>query len=115
MKILVKLEYLALLLFSLYLYIFVFEFSLLLLVVLLFVPDLSMIGYLLGNSAGAISYNIVHNVVFSTVLLLFGLHFKSDLLISLSLIFFIHIFMDRTIGYGLKYLDNFKHTHLGWL
>lgn len=115
MKILVKLEYLALLLFSLYLYIFVFKFSLWLLVILLLVPDLSMIGYLLGNNVGAISYNIVHNVVLPTVLLLFGLHFKSDLLISLSLILFAHIFMDRTIGYGLKYLDDFKHTHLGWL
>ncbi|WP_206365138.1 DUF4260 family protein [Sphingobacterium corticibacterium] len=23
--------------------------------------------------------------------------------------------MDRIFGYGLKYLDDFKHTHLGWI
>ena len=115
MKILIKLEYATLLMLSLYLYIFVFKFSIWLLIILLFVPDLSMVGYLFGNSIGAIFYNVIHSLILPSILLLAGFYFKSNFLISLSLILFIHIFMDRTIGYGLKHMDEFKHTHLSWL
>lgn len=26
-----------------------------------------------------------------------------------------HSSLDRVLGYGLKYADSFKHTHLGWI
>jgi len=26
-----------------------------------------------------------------------------------------HSSFDRLCGYGLKYVDDFKHTHLGWI
>jgi hypothetical protein len=26
-----------------------------------------------------------------------------------------HSSFDRVLGYGLKYDDDFKHTHLGWI
>ncbi|HAJ82706.1 MAG TPA: DUF4260 domain-containing protein, partial [Zunongwangia profunda] len=29
-------------------------------------------------------------------------------------ILFGHSAMDRIFGYGLKYEDNFKNTHMGW-
>ncbi|TAG51385.1 MAG: DUF4260 family protein, partial [Runella slithyformis] len=33
----------------------------------------------------------------------------------IGIILFAHSAMDRIAGYGLKYEDAFKHTHLGWL
>jgi len=36
-----------------------------------------------------------------------------SLAISLALIWFSHIGMDRLVGYGLKYPTAFKDTHLG--
>jgi hypothetical protein len=32
-----------------------------------------------------------------------------------GLVLFGHSAMDRAVGYGLKYEDDFKHTHLGWI
>ena len=32
-----------------------------------------------------------------------------------GIILFTHSNMDRILGYGLKYPDDFKHTHLGWI
>lgn len=115
MKNLIKLEYVALLLLTFYLYVFWFKFSIWLLLLLLLAPDISMIDYFFGNRIGAISYNTVHNLIFPAIIIFVGFYLKMDLLISLSLILFIHIFLDRTVGYGLKHKDDFKHTHLGWM
>jgi hypothetical protein len=38
----------------------------------------------------------------------------SELLFA-ALVLYGHSSMDRMLGYGLKYADDFKHTHLGWL
>lgn len=35
--------------------------------------------------------------------------------IVLKAILFGHSAMDRIFGYGLKFNDNFKNTHLGWI
>ena len=32
-----------------------------------------------------------------------------------GLIIYGHSCMDRMLGYGLKFGDHFKHTHLGWI
>ncbi len=112
MKNLIKLEYVALMLLTLYFYIFLFEFSIWLLIILLLTPDISMIGYFFGNGIGAVTYNIFHNLILASMMLFLGFYFKSDLLISLSLILLVHIFMDRSFGYGLKHKDDFKHTHI---
>ena len=84
MKVLIKFEGLALLLLSLYLYFFVFDFSVLLLIALLFVPDVSMVGYALNNRLGAYSYNVIHSLITPSILFMVGLNFKSDVLISLA-------------------------------
>jgi hypothetical protein len=80
--------------------------------ILLLVPDLSMLGYLVNKSVGAVCYNFVHT--YSVPLLLFCL---SRLLQNLSwdwllLIWIAHIGLDRALGYGLKYPTAFKDTHL---
>ena len=38
---------------------------------------------------------------------------NEPLLLALGLVWLAHIGMDRVLGYGLKYNDSFKHTHLG--
>jgi hypothetical protein len=37
------------------------------------------------------------------------------LVLALGLVWLAHIGVDRLLGYGLKYNDNFQHTHLGWI
>ncbi|MGX7129615.1 DUF4260 domain-containing protein [Enterococcus wangshanyuanii] len=112
MKLILKLESISLFLIALFFYFSIFKFSWISLLIFLFVPDLSMIGYLFGNQLGAYVYNLVHHLLLPTILLALGLSFDSSFLLMSSLILFIHIFMDRSLGYGLKYLDSFHHTHL---
>jgi hypothetical protein len=48
-------------------------------------------------------------------LLIAGIATDSPMVYSIALIWFVHIGMDRALGYGLKYRDSFKHTHLGMI
>ncbi len=86
--------------------------SWLLFALLLFAPDLSMLGYLTGPRIGAIVYNIAHTTVLPSGLGVAGILGGSDLAVSLGLVSLAHIGLDRAIGYGLKYPDAFKATHL---
>ena len=109
--ILLRLEGLTALIFSLLLYVR-HDASWLLLVVLALAPDLSALGFLAGPRIGTISYNIAHTYVLPAILGSAGLIGDNDLAISLALIWVAHIGMDRSIGYGLKYPSGFKDTHL---
>ncbi len=80
---------------------------------LLFVPDLSALGYLASPAAGGASYNAAHTYVLPVALGVVGLASGHILPLQLALIWGAHIAMDRLLGYGLKYPDAFKHTHLG--
>jgi hypothetical protein len=79
---------------------------------LILAPDLSMLGYLGGPRVGAAVYNLFHNYFLPAVLLVIGLVGFSAWMISVALIWFAHIGMDRMVGYGLKYPAAFKDTHL---
>jgi hypothetical protein len=80
---------------------------------LLFIgPDISMLGYLAGDKAGAISYNLFHHKAVAIVLFLIGFISQTYLLEITGLILFGHSSMDRMLGYGLKYFTGFKFTHL---
>lgn len=79
---------------------------------LLFIPDLWMIGYAFSKKIGAIIYNMVHTYIFSILLILVGTTFSNDIFLAIGLISATHIGMDRTFGYGLKYPTYFKDTHL---
>ncbi len=83
-------------------------------------PDISMLGYLISNKIGAWGYNLFHHK--GIALLVFGLGLliqlpgdtgNKDWLINLGIILFGHSSMDRFFGYGLKYENGFKFTHLG--
>lgn len=78
-------------------------------------PDLSMLGYLVNTKAGAWSYNIFHNKLLAIVIYCIGFWFGDAALLLAGLILFGHAAMDRIFGYGLKYDDDFKNTHLGWI
>lgn len=91
---------------------------------LLIGPDISMIGYLAGNKTGAWMYNIFHHKGVGAIL--FGLavlsnfpeHIATQLpdttwLMNIGIVIFGHSSMDRFFGYGLKYENGFKFTHLG--
>ncbi len=80
--------------------------------VLLLAPDLSMLGYLAGPQVGAAIYNTFHTYAMPAVGGALGMIFASPLIVALALIWFAHIGMDRTVGYGLKYPSSFKDTHL---
>lgn len=80
---------------------------------LLLVPDLSMLGYLFGSRVGAYAYNLFHHQGFYIAVGLIGLYLQLDYLQLAGLIGFGHSAMDRALGYGLKYSEGFRHTHLG--
>jgi hypothetical protein len=80
-------------------------------VLLLLTPDLSMIGYLRDTTVGSLSYNVVHSYILPLALGLFGLLSDGHLALQLALIWLAHIGLDRLVGYGLKYPDDFKATH----
>lgn len=80
---------------------------------LLLSPDLAALGYLRGQRAGALAYNLVHTTSLPLLLGVLSLVLGAPLGVQLSLIWLAHIGMDRSVGYGLKYGDAFKHTHLG--
>jgi hypothetical protein len=79
---------------------------------LLLAPDLSMLGYLAGPRVGAAVYNTFHTYALPAVVGALGMIFASLLMMAVALIWFAHIGMDRTVGYGLKYPSSFKDTHL---
>ena len=80
--------------------------------VLLLAPDLSMLGYLAGPKVGAAIYNAFHAYAMPAVVGALGMIFANPVATAVALIWFAHIGMDRTVGYGLKYPTAFKDTHL---
>ena len=61
------------------------------------------------------SYNLFHHKAIALLVISFGyFSYSNDYLVA-GIILFGHSAMDRILGYGLKYADGFKHTHLGTL
>lgn len=81
----------------------------------LLLPDLSMIGYVAGTKTGAWLYNLFHHKLVAITVLILGFGFDNPLIALIGVILFGHSAMDRILGYGLKFNDNFKNTHLGWI
>lgn len=80
---------------------------------LFFAPDIGMLGYLINSKIGAVSYNLFHHKGIAILLYLIGWQLKAPLVEFSGLLLFGHSAFDRIFGYGLKYSDDFKHTHLG--
>jgi len=80
--------------------------------ILLFVPDIFMLGYLKNPKTGACVYNIGHTYVTPFLLIVIFTIFHIFPLLPILLIWLAHISMDRVLGYGLKLETGFKNTHL---
>jgi len=82
---------------------------------LLFLPDLFMVGYLVNARTGAWLYNLGHHKGVAIAVALLGLSLSSSVCILIAAVLFGHSALDRLLGFGMKYTDDFKHTHLGWI
>ena len=82
-------------------------------VLLLLVPDVSMVGYLRGPGVGAIVYNVAHDLATGLAVAGAGLAISSVPLAAAGAILVAHSGMDRLAGYGLKFPSSFQDTHLG--
>ncbi|MDA0177614.1 DUF4260 domain-containing protein [Mesoflavibacter profundi] len=83
--------------------------------VLILLPDIGMLGYLVNTKTGALTYNVFHHKGLAILMLLIGIYFEIEVMQLIGIILFSHAALDRVFGYGLKYADNFKNTHLGHL
>ena len=112
MKNLLKLEEFSL--FGLALFLFsALNYSWWLYALLFFAPDLSMVGYLANPRVGSWTYNLIHHKGVAVALYILGFLLANPALQFLGTLLLGHSSLDRVFGYGLKYPDAFKHTHLG--
>ena len=112
MKITLQLEELAMLLLGIYVFGFL-HYHWWLFLVLVLAPDVGMVGYIFGTKAGAFTYNLLHHKGLAIMLYLAGFFFMNEILQLIGVIIFSHAAFDRLLGYGLKYEEGFKFTHLG--
>ncbi|KPK04717.1 MAG: hypothetical protein AMS20_08320 [Gemmatimonas sp. SG8_28] len=75
-------------------------------------PDLAFLAYLAGGRAGAAAYNLAHTYLWPVVLFGVGLVGERSALMAAGLIWLAHIGVDRALGFGLKYPERFRTTHL---
>ena len=83
------------------------------LIILFLVFDLSAIGYLVNNRVGAFTYNLGHSLIGPVLLMGYFALSSNESVLFVALLWLFHIFVDRTLGYGLKHTKGFHHTHLG--
>ena len=111
-KVLIRVESFFIFILALFAFFFVYEGNWILLVILILAPDLSFFAYFGGKEVGASVYNAFHSYVGPLILMVISLYYGNTLATQISMIWFAHIGADRTAGYGLKYTDSFKVTHL---
>src|SRR5437762_9982984 len=112
MRTLIKLEELAMFLFSILIFSSL-SFAWWWFPLLILAPDISMLGYAVNNKAGAICYNFFHHKGIALLVIAVGYYLRDDRWILAGTILFGHSSMDRIFGYGLKFFQGFKYTHLG--
>lgn len=81
--------------------------------VLILAPDISMVGYSMGDKAGALLYNLFHHKGVAILVFFTGLWLHHEIVELTGIILFSHSSMDRFFGYGLKTSEGFGYTHLG--
>lgn len=80
---------------------------------LLFLPDIGMIGYIINPKIGAFTYNLLHFRFVASLVAIGSLITGNQYWQLSAIILFAHISLDRVLGYGLKYNNSFSNTHLG--
>ena len=82
-------------------------------VIVLVLPDLTIAAYAMGPVIGATAYNLAHSTVGPLVLGGAGLFVGSRITVEVSLLWLVHVGVDRALGFGLKHRTGFDDTHLG--
>lgn len=114
MKLILKLEEVAMAIISIYfLSIYNLGLSFWIWLILFFTPDIGMLGYTLNTRIGAITYNLFHHKALALLIAAMGFYLHNNIVTAIGILLFAHASFDRILGYGLKYPDNFKNTHLG--
>lgn len=112
MKIVLKIEELAMLTLGITGF-YLLSFSWWWFIGLFFLPDIGLLGYLVNDRIGAFIYNIFHHKGIAITIFLMGFFLKNEMTQLMGIILFTHSCFDRVFGYGLKYEQGFKFTHLG--
>ena len=81
-------------------------------ILLFLAPDISMIGYILNNKVGAFIYNLFHHQLIAVIVCGIGLLLQQPYVELAGLVLLGHSSLDRFMGFGLKTVEGFKHTHL---
>lgn len=115
LRLLLNLEELALFISSVILFGIITDVSWWVFALLFFLPDLSFAAYLINTQFGSWIYNTLHHKGLMTGLTLAGYFTEIEWLLVVGIVFFGHASFDRVFGYGLKFPDHFKHTHLGMI
>ena len=101
MKTLIKLEELAFVVLSIYLFL-ALDYAWWWFPLLFFVPDASLIGYLINPRVGVITYNFIHHKALAILLYLLGSFTQLPALQLAGLVMFGHSSFDRALGFGLQ-------------
>ncbi|MAO65258.1 MAG: hypothetical protein CL666_09690 [Balneola sp.] len=113
LKLLLNLEELALFTGSVILFGLATSYSWWIFALLFFLPDISFAAYLINTNIGSWIYNLFHHKGLMIGLILVGYFAEVESVMAIGIIFLAHTSFDRIFGYGLKFPDDFKHTHLG--
>ena len=101
MKSLLRLEELTLVILSFYLFL-ALDYSWWWFPLLFFIPDASMIGYLINKKVGAITYNFIHHKALAVLLYLGGSFIQLPALQLAGVVMFAHSSFDRALGFELQ-------------
>jgi hypothetical protein len=113
MKRIISTEYLVAAVLVAVFYVSVGNFSWYWLPILFIVVDFSAVGYFFSNRIGALLYNIGHSLIGPAILVALYISTGNQTVLFISLVWLFHILVDRALGYGLKHVTSFEHTHLG--
>jgi hypothetical protein len=78
-----------------------------------FLPDLSILFYLLNPRVGGAAYNLAHLLLLPLVIGAAGVLGEIPGAQQAALVWGAHIAFDRALGWGLKYEQSFCHTDMG--
>lgn len=80
--------------------------------ILFFIPDISLLGYLISKKVGSILYNLMHSYIPPLIIGTIFWYYSINNLNYIIVIWIAHIGFDRALGFGLKYAEGFNYTHL---
>ncbi len=109
---LIKLEEVGLFILTIYLF-SLLKYPWWLFPLVLFLPDVSILGYMASDITGAYIYNFLHHRGIAVIVYLAGILTSQPVMALIGLIIFAHSSLDRIFGYGMKHTSGFKDTHLG--